>query len=121
MDLKNTPLRELAEEFWRRKGFLVEKTVAMRGINGDTYTFAYVLRKPSNHASNEEIGVLVRDWKRSVGVDVLIKTDQIAETTGLKKIMVLANRFSANARTYAKSRSILLLSRSELISLFDYR
>jgi hypothetical protein len=121
LDVKNTSLTELAEEFWRRKGFLVEKKVALRGINGDTYTFAYVLKKPASHTSNEEIGVLVRDWKRSVGVDVLIKTDQIAEVTGIKKIMVLANMFSANARTYAKSRSILLLSRSELISLFDYR
>jgi len=121
LDAKNTPLKKLAEEYWRRKGYLVKKKVAMRGINGDTYTFSYVLRKTSNHTSNEEIGVLVRDWKRSVGVDVLIKTDQIAEATGIKKIMVLANMFSANARNYAKSRSILLLSRSELISLFDYR
>ena len=121
LDLKNTPLTELAEQFWRRKGFLVEKEIAMRGINGDTYTFSYVLRKRSNDGSNEKIGVLVRDWKRSIGVDILIKTDQIAEATGIEKIMVLGNMFSANARNYAKSRSILLLSRSELISLFGYR
>ena len=92
----------------------------MRGINGDTYKFAYVLRKPSGSKATEEIGVLIRDWKRSVGVDVLIKTDQIAEATGIKKIMVLGNMFSANARTFAKSRGILLLSRSDLVSMLGY-
>jgi len=120
LDLKNATLTELVKKFWRLKGFLVEKDFKLRGINGDTYTFPYVLRKTSGTKSTEEIGVLVRDWKRSVGVDVLIKSDQLAEATGIEKIMVVGNRFSANARNFAQARGILLLSRSELMSLLGY-
>lgn len=121
LDLKNTPLPRLAEKLWHMQGFSIEENYEKRGINGDSYKFDYVLRKHSKSKSTEEIGVLVRDWKRSVGVDVLIKIDQIAETTGMKQIMVLGNMFSANARTFAKSRGIILLVRSDLISMLGYR
>jgi hypothetical protein len=73
--------------------------------------------------TNEFIGIIIRDWKRTVGVsqvhraeELLVKCPEIT-----KLIIVSSMGFSASAQKLANKLGISLITRTELISMLSKR
>ena len=86
----------------------------MRSKNDGVNHFNYIFWKETEvdgiKTRSGSIGVIVKDWKRSCGYNVIIDAERIlAETPGLSKIMVVANRFSQTAKDLAKKLNILII------------
>ena len=68
-----------------------------------------------NGDSNYPIGVIIKDWTRSIGVNSVIKAEHDAEDAGLNTVIVVGNQFSLQARGMANRMGIRLISRGELV------
>lgn len=59
--------------------------------------------------------VWIKEWNRTVGVNVIISIDKIAQSLGFTTPIVVAEKFSEHAKAYASRKGIRLLTRSDLI------
>ena len=121
--LKKASLEGISRKFFQIKGFSIREKVRLRGKSGQNHDFHMLLSqredKERNAGNPEDIGygVLIKDWKRSIGVNVIIKFDQMIEESGLEGGIIVGNDFSANAQNFAKKCGIVSYSRGELVSL----
>lgn len=79
---------------------------------------SYVLTRPDS--KSEFIGVIVRDWKRIVGVSQICKAEELLQVCPkLDQVLIISSMgFSRPARNIAEKRgNISLISKRELISL----
>jgi len=58
--------------------------------------------------------VLVKDWKRTVGINVIIRFDNYTEKKKFSNPIFVASRLSEHVKAYAARRGITLLSRLEI-------
>ncbi|HDI42224.1 MAG TPA: hypothetical protein ENF62_00385 [Candidatus Bathyarchaeota archaeon] len=103
-------LVDLAMEYFRRMGFKVESNVSLEGTSGSTHSFDFIVKKES-----EVHPVWVKDWRRTAGINVVISLDRAASDVGLSEPILISNKFSEHAKSYAKRRKILLLTKKNLI------
>lgn len=78
---------------------------------------SYVLSHPKTQ--NEQIGVVIRDWKRNVGVGQIHKAEELLQACPeLTKIILISwMGFSYSAKRLADQTDVItLISRGELIS-----
>lgn len=121
--LKEASLESITRKFFQVKGFIIREKVRLRGKSSQNHEFNMLLSQSGDKGSNagnpEDIGygVLIKDWKRSIGVNVIIKFDQMIEDVGLEGGIIVGNDFSANAQNFAKKCGIVSYSRGELVSL----
>jgi hypothetical protein len=121
--LKKASLEGISRKFFQLKGFTTREKIRLRGKSGQNHDFNMLLSqredKEKNAENTEDIGygVLIKDWKRSIGVNVIIKFDQMIEDSGLEGGIIVGNDFSANAQNFAKKCGIVSYSRGELVSL----
>jgi hypothetical protein len=54
------------------------------------------------------------DWKRTVGVNMVINMDRAAADIGVPGAVIVAENFSDHAKAYAKRRGLTLITRHEL-------
>jgi len=103
------PLAELAIEYFTRRGYLVEK------LKGDE-TFP---RNPKIDFTvtkqNKVHPVMIKDWNRTVGVNVVITLDKAAQDKAFAQPILVAEKFSEHARAYANRRGIMLITKAEII------
>lgn len=92
------------------KGYRVEKDVTLYGSSGSIYKFDLKISK-----GNTEHLVLIKDWKRTVGVNVAIKLDVAALDIGIYDPIIVSDKFSDHLIAYARRRGITLLTRDEII------
>lgn len=105
-------LKDLALEYCRQRGLVVDVSRRQRDKR-----IEFVIQ---NGADNEGIGVIIKDWKRAVGVDIIIRTEQILiENRWLSKILIVSNFFSDPARALADKIGIFLLTRNDLIRILS--
>jgi hypothetical protein len=79
---------------------------------------SYVLTRPDS--KSEFIGVIVRDWKRIVGIAQIHKTEELLQVCSeLTQVIIISSMgFSKSAQRLAEKREkITLISKKELISL----
>jgi len=59
----------------------------------------------------------VKDWKRTVGVNIVINIDKASEDIGFTRPILVAGNFSDHARAYSNRnrRGIQLLTKSEIL------
>ncbi|UCG03254.1 MAG: restriction endonuclease [Candidatus Heimdallarchaeota archaeon] len=79
---------------------------------------SYVLTRPDSRS--EYIGVIVRDWKRIVGLGQIHKTMELLQVCPkLNQVIIVSSMgFSSEAKHIAEKReNINLISKRELISL----
>lgn len=81
----------------------------MEGNSGLTRKFDLLITK-----STEKRVVQILNWKRTVGVNVVINLDKASEDVGLKKPILVSEKFSSHAKAYANRKGIILLTRREL-------
>ena len=60
-------------------------------------------------------GVWVRDWKRTIGVNVIINIDKASEDVGLATPIIVGEKFSDHAKSYANRKKIMLLTTRQVI------
>ncbi len=107
--MRKPPLRDLAIRYFRRLGFTVETDVELDDRAGRTHRLDMLIRK-----GDEVRPVWVKDWRRTVGVNVVINVDTEAEELGLSRPIIVGTRFSERARSYASRKGIELLTPEDL-------
>jgi hypothetical protein len=105
-------LAKLAVKYFRQNGYTVEKDAILEGVSGLSRKFDLVLRK-----GREKRSVWIKDWKRTVGVNMVINIDKAAEDVGFPKPIIISGKFSGHAKAYANRRGITLLSKQQILRL----
>lgn len=102
-------LRELAAKYFRKKGYKTVQNVALEGASGVLRNFDLMIVK-----SNEQRVVQIFNWKRTVGVNIIINLDKASADVGFEKPMPIAEKFSSHAKAYAHRKGIMLLTKREI-------
>jgi hypothetical protein len=102
----------LAVKYFRQNGYKIEQDAVLEGTSGLSRKFDLVLRK-----GREKRSVWIKDWKRTVGVNIIINIDKAAEDVGFPKPIIISGKFSGHAKAYANRRGITLLSKQQILRL----
>ena len=102
-------LVQLAVRYFRKKGYKVESETTLEGYRGLSRKFDLIVQK-----SRLVQGVWIRDWKRTIGVNVVINLDKASEDVGFKNPILIGGKFSGHAKSYANRRKITLLTKRRM-------
>jgi hypothetical protein len=102
-------IEEHALNYFRKKGYRVERDIVLEGSSGISHRFDLIVTRSSNRR-----GVRILNWKRTVGVNVVIKLDKASEDVNFRRPILISNKFSSHAKAYANRKSILLLTRQDI-------
>jgi hypothetical protein len=105
-------LANLAVKYFRQNGYKIEQDAVLEGTSGLSRKFDLVLRK-----GREKRSVWIKDWRRTVGVNMVINIDKAAEDVGFPKPIIISEKFSGHAKAYANRRGITLLSKQQILRL----
>jgi hypothetical protein len=105
-------LANLAVKYFRQNGYRTEKDTILEGISGLNRRFDLIIRR-----GKEKRSVWIKDWNRTVGVNMVINIDKAADDVGFPKPIIIAEKFSGHAKAYANRRGISLLSKQQILRL----
>lgn len=103
-------LTKLAMQYFAKKGYIVERSWPEDGNILPNRKFDLVVRR-----GNDMYLVWVKEWNRTVGVNIVINVDKAAQSSGFSNPILIAERFSEHAKAYAGRRGIKLLTRSDIL------
>lgn len=106
---RSSKLMQLAMRYFEKKGYKMERDVILDGYSGTSRKFDLIVRK-----GRVTQAVWVRDWKRTIGVNVVINLDKASSDAGLSNPMIIGEKFSDHAKSYANRRGITLLTKRRL-------
>jgi len=110
--MSGVSITELATKYFRQNGYNIEKDAVLEGFSGLPRRFDLVIRK-----GKEQRSVLIKDWKRTVGVNMVINMDRASEDVGFSKPIMISEKFSGHAKAYANRRGITLLSKRQIMRM----
>ena len=105
-------LTNLAAKYFRQNGYQTEKDAVLEGTSGLSRKFDFIIQR-----GKEKRSVWIKDWNRTVGVNIIINIDNAAEDVGFPKPIIIAEKFSGHAKAYANRRAITLLSKQQILRL----
>jgi len=106
-------LTQLAIVYFKKKGYKVNcENATLEGYSGMPRHFDLIVQK--NHS---EQGVWIRDWNRTIGVNIIINLDTTSEDVGLATPIMVGEKFSDHAKSYANRRKIELLTKQKIETL----
>jgi len=108
--MSRTSLTNLSVKYFRQNGYQIEKDAVFEGVSGLPRKFDLVIRK-----GRESHSVWIKDWKRTVGVNMVINIDNASEDVGFSKPIIISEKFSGHAKAYANRRGITLLSKRQIM------
>jgi hypothetical protein len=108
-DVEEKSLRSLGIAYFHQRGYTVEQNIALEGSSGLLYRFDLLIKK-----GQEIHPVVIKDWKRTVGVNMIINADKASENTNLSRPIIIATKFSDHAKAYSNKRRITLLTNKDL-------
>jgi len=114
MEVNKESLLEIAHRYFTRKGLDVAFNVDTKKIDGKMQKLDMVA---SDHSG--KVGILVTNWDRSIGVNVIRKLSRIIQATELKDGILIGDSFSEHCRQFAKDYKVQLLSRSKMLQEMD--
>ncbi len=103
-------LASRAIKYFRQNGYQIEKDAVLEGDSGLPRKFDLVIRK-----GKERRSVWIKDWKRTVGVNMVINIDRAAEDVGFSRPIIISEKFSGHAKAYANRRGVTLLSKRQIM------
>ena len=103
------PLAELAIEYFTRRGYEVEKPKNEETFQRNPKIDFTVTKQNKIHP------VVIKDWNRTVGVNVVINLDKASQNEAFANPILVAEKFSEHARAYANRRGIMLITKAEII------
>ena len=93
--------------YFKKKGYKIERErTTLEGYSGTSRKFDLIVQK-----GRSAQGVWIRDWKRTIGVNIVINLDKACEDVGLSNPIIVGAKFSDHARSYANRRKITLLTK----------
>lgn len=95
---------DLVATYFRRRGYKIEKDVILEGYSGLPRKFDLFVRK-----GKEQRLVWIKEWKRTVGVNMVINIDKASADVGFANPIVISEKFSGHAKAYANRRGVTLL------------
>ena len=105
-------LANLAAKYFRQTGYQTEKDAVMEGVSGLMRKFDLIIQR-----GKEKRSVWIKDWDRTVGVNIVINIDKASEDVGFPKPIIISEKFSGHAKAYANRRGITLLSKQQILRL----
>jgi hypothetical protein len=107
---QRSQLVDLAIDYFKKEGFKVNsENVMLEGNSGVLRHFDLIVQK-----GRLEQGVWVRDWNRTIGVNVIINLDTASEDVGLSSPIMIGEKFSDHAKSYSNRRKISLLTKQKI-------
>jgi hypothetical protein len=111
-DKPKSGLVKAAAGYFKKEGFRVQENAAsLEGFSGTSRKFDLIVQK-----GRVEQGVWVRDWNRTIGVNVIINIDKACDDVGLASPIIVGEKFSDHAKSYANRRKITLLTKRQITS-----
>lgn len=103
-------LMQQVVQYFKKEGYKVEQNeTVLDGFSGITRRFDLMVKK-----GQVEHGVWIREWNRTIGVNVVINVDRASEDVGLSTPILVGDKFSDHAKSYANRRKITLLTRRQM-------
>lgn len=103
-------LVQAAIRYFKKEGFKVERdTTPLEGFSGISRKFDLMVQK-----GRSVQGVWIRDWNRTIGVNVIINIDKASEDVDLASPIIIGEKFSDHAKSYANRRKITLLTKRQI-------
>jgi hypothetical protein len=103
-------LVELAVSYFKKEGYKVNsENITLEGHSGVARHFDLIVQK-----GRLEQGVWVRDWNRTIGVNLIINLDTASEDVDLSSPIMIAEKFSDHAKSYSNRRKINLLTKQKI-------
>jgi hypothetical protein len=103
-------LVDLALKYFKKEGYEInQKSGVLEGYSGISRKFDFIVQK-----GRVEHGVWIREWNRTIGVNVIIGLDTASEDVGLSRPIVIGEKFSDHAKSYSNRRKITLLTRQKI-------
>lgn len=107
---QRSPLVDMAIGYFKKEGYKVNsENVALEGNSGVMRHFDLVVQK-----GRLEQGVWIRDWNRTIGVNVIINLDTASEDVELGAPIMIGEKFSDHAKSYSNRRKISLLTKQKI-------
>ncbi|MBS7639106.1 restriction endonuclease [Candidatus Bathyarchaeota archaeon] len=107
--MNRQPLMKLAIQYFTRRGYTIDKN-PNRSDMPSTKRCDLIVRRGS-----EVYPVWIKDWNRTIGVNVVINIDKVAQSAGFTSPILIAEKFSEHAKAYASRRGIRLLARTDIL------
>lgn len=105
-------LVQSAVRYFKKEGYEVEQQeTTFEGFSGVSKKFDLIVQK-----GHVQQGVWVRDWNRTIGVNLVINIDKASEDVGLSSPIIIGEKFSDHAKSYANRRRIALLVKQKITS-----
>lgn len=104
-------LAKLAVRYFTKAGYKIkQENAALEGYSGISRKFDLIVQK-----GRTAQGVWIRDWNRTIGINVVINLDKASEDAGLSNPILVGENFSDHAKAYANRRKITLLTRQQIV------
>ena len=98
-------------QYFKKEGYKVEqKETTLEGFSGTARRFDLIVQK-----AQVEHGIWIRDWNRTIGVNVIINVDKASEDVGLSSPIIVGEKFSDHAKSYANRGKITLLTKRQML------
>ena len=106
----NSHLMDIAVSYFKKEGYRMKaQASALEGASGVTRQFDFIVQK-----GRDEQAVWIRDWNRTIGVNVIIGLDTASADVGLTNPIMIGEKFSDHAKSYSNRRKITLLTRQKM-------
>ena len=105
----HSSLRDLAIKYFMRRGYRVDKPRFDESYSRNPRIDLIATKQNRVHP------VMIKNWRRTVGVNVVISLDKESQDKGFSNPMLVAEKFSEHAKAYANRRGIILITKSEII------
>ena len=103
-------LLDLTLNYFKKEGYKINaEGSVLEGYSGISRRFDFIVQK-----GRSEQGVWIRDWNRTIGVNVIIGLDTASDDVGLSNPIIIGEKFSDHAKSYSNRRKITLLTRQKI-------
>ena len=107
-------LVDLAVQYFKKEGYKVNREdTVLDGFSGICRKFDLIVQK-----GRVEQGVRIRDWNRTIGVNVIIGLDTASDDVGLSNPIMVGEKFSDHAKSYSNRRKVMLLTKQKIAMSF---
>lgn len=106
----SSDLLQSAIRYFSKEGYKIEQDAAiLEGFSGITRKFDLIVQK-----GRVAQGVWIKDWNRTIGINIIINIDKASDDVGLSNPMIIGEKFSDHAKSYANRRRIILLPKKKI-------
>jgi len=104
-------LVDFAVQYFKKEGYKINhENAVIEGYSGISRKFDLIVQK-----GRSEQGVWIRDWNRTIGVNVIISLDTASDDVGLSSPIIIGEKFSDHAKSYSNRRKIMLLTKQKIV------